>query len=120
MTSTARARPEATTSGAVPHKWLALTVVCISVTVIVLADWQGRLLAVVALALGLFAWVRMVRHLAARLGLRRWPPLLLDARVSGGKRGGLPVCWREPGPWGLCPIGANLLVEKRLSSLYAA
>ena len=34
-------------------------------TVIVLADWQGRLLSVVAIVLGLVAWLRIVRHLNA-------------------------------------------------------
>lgn len=39
-------------------------------TVIVLADWQGRLLAVLAICLGVVAWVRMVRHLAASDAIR--------------------------------------------------
>ena len=39
-------------------------------TVIVLADWQGRLLAILALGLGLFAWIRIVRHLAAGDAIR--------------------------------------------------
>jgi hypothetical protein len=39
-------------------------------SVLVLADWEGRLLALVAIALGLFAWVRSVRHLAAGDAIR--------------------------------------------------
>jgi hypothetical protein len=39
-------------------------------TVIILADWQGRLLALLALGLGLVAWIRIVRHLAAGDAIR--------------------------------------------------
>jgi hypothetical protein len=39
-------------------------------TVIILADWQGRLLAILALGLGLVAWIRIVRHLAAGDAIR--------------------------------------------------
>jgi hypothetical protein len=39
-------------------------------TVIVLADWQGRLLTILAIGLGLVAWVRIVRHLAAGDAIR--------------------------------------------------
>jgi hypothetical protein len=34
-------------------------------TVIVLADWQGQLLSILAIGMGLVAWIRIVRHLAA-------------------------------------------------------
>src|SRR3954468_2439217 len=34
-------------------------------TVIVLADWQGQLLTILAIGLALVAWIRIVRHLAA-------------------------------------------------------
>jgi hypothetical protein len=37
---------------------------------IVLADWQGRLLAIVALALGIGAWVRILQHFARRDRIR--------------------------------------------------
>ncbi len=39
-------------------------------TVIVLADWQGRLLTILAVGLGLVAWIRIVRHLAAGDAIR--------------------------------------------------
>jgi hypothetical protein len=56
-------------------------------TVIVLADWQGRLLAIVAIGLGVFAWIRMVRHLAARDAIRfiatgLWGLLALAAAIG--------------------------------------
>jgi len=34
-------------------------------TVIVLADWQGQLLTILAIGLAVVAWIRIVRHLAA-------------------------------------------------------
>jgi hypothetical protein len=39
-------------------------------TVVVLADWQGRLLSILALVLGVVAWVRIVRHLASGDAIR--------------------------------------------------
>jgi len=56
-------------------------------TVIVLADWQGRLLTVLALGLGLVAWIRIVRHLAAGDPIRfvataLWGALGLAATVG--------------------------------------
>jgi hypothetical protein len=39
-------------------------------TVIVLADWQGRLLSILALGLSLVAWIRIVRSLAAGDAIR--------------------------------------------------
>jgi hypothetical protein len=56
-------------------------------TVIVLADWQGRVLAVIAVLLGLGAWVRIVRHLAAGDAIRfaatlLWGVLALAAAVG--------------------------------------
>ena len=39
-------------------------------TVIVLADWQGQLLTILAIGLGLVAWIRIVRHLAAGDAIR--------------------------------------------------
>ena len=55
--------------------------------VILLADWQGRLLAVIALGLGLVAWVRIVRYLAAGDAIRfvataLWGLLALGAAVG--------------------------------------
>src|SRR5215471_5085175 len=43
---------------------------------------------------------------AHRLGWRRRPPLLLDARWLGGTGGGLPVGWRPLRPQGRGPRGA--------------
>ena len=55
--------------------------------VIVLADWQGRVLTVIALLLGLGAWVRIVRHLASGDAIRfiatlLWGVLALAAAVG--------------------------------------
>ena len=56
-------------------------------TVIVLADWQGRLLAIVAIVLGLVAWVRLVRYLAGGDAIRfiatgLWGLLALGSAVG--------------------------------------
>lgn len=56
-------------------------------TVIILADWQGRLLAIVAIVLGLVAWVRLVRYLAFGDAIRfiatgLWGILALAAAVG--------------------------------------
>ncbi len=56
-------------------------------TVIVLADWQGRLLTILAIGLGLVAWIRIVRHLAAGDAIRfvataLWGVLALAAGIG--------------------------------------
>jgi hypothetical protein len=56
-------------------------------SVFVLADWHGRLLAIVALAIAAFGWARTIRHLAAGDAIRfiatiLWGVLALAATVG--------------------------------------
>ncbi|MEO5820852.1 MAG: M28 family peptidase [Vicinamibacteraceae bacterium] len=56
-------------------------------TVIILADWQGMLLAILAIGLGLVAWIRIVRYLAAGDAIRfiataLWGVLSLAAAIG--------------------------------------
>jgi hypothetical protein len=53
-------------------------------TVVILADWQGRLLSILALVLGAVAWVRVVRHLAAGDAVRFVATLLWGVLAGAG------------------------------------
>ena len=86
-------------------------------TVIVLADWQGRLLAILALGLGLVAWIRIVRHLAAGDAIRfvataLWGVLALVAAVGAmvGASWLLGASSAVHHPWYASPMRACALI----------
>jgi hypothetical protein len=86
-------------------------------TVIILADWQGRLLAVLALGLGLVAWIRMVRHLAAGDAIRfvataLWGilALLSAAAAMVGASWLLTTSSAVHHPWYAAPMRAGALI----------
>ena len=63
-------------------------------TVVVLADWQGRLLSILALVLGAVAWVRIVRHLAAGDAIRFVATMLWGVlAVTGGVAAMVGASW---------------------------
>jgi hypothetical protein len=86
-------------------------------TVIILADWQGRLLAILALGLGVFAWIRIVRYLAAGDAIRfiataLWGVLSLMA-AAGAMLGAswlLAASSAVHHPWYAAPMRACALI----------
>jgi hypothetical protein len=86
-------------------------------TVIILADWQGRLLAILAIGLGLFAWIRIVRHLAIGDAIRListalWGVLALAAAVGAmvGAAWLLGASSAVHHPWYASPLRAGALI----------
>jgi hypothetical protein len=86
-------------------------------TVVVLADWQGRLLSILALVLGAVAWVRMVRHLAAGDAIRfvatiLWGVLALGGAVAAmvGAAWLLGASSTVHHPWYASPLRACVLI----------
>jgi hypothetical protein len=86
-------------------------------TVIILADWQGRLLSILALGLGLVAWIRIVRALAGSDVIRfvataLWGVLALLAAIGGmvGASWLLTASSAVYHPWYASPMRTGALI----------
>jgi hypothetical protein len=86
-------------------------------TVVILADWQGRLLSILALVLGAVAWVRIVRHLAAGDAIRFVATLLWGILgTAGAVAGTLGAAWLLTAsstvhhPWYAAPLRTCALI----------